>query len=85
MVDELSTLVNVNVTEKANGSYSISSNGMTLVDADARSELTITSTNDPDYGIPIYKIADKATGVVLTPLSGEVKGNMMQRIKLKII
>ena len=74
LVDELSTLVNVNVTEKANGSYSISSNGMTLVDADARSELTITSTNDPDYGIPIYKIADKATGVVLTPLSGEVKG-----------
>lgn len=47
---------------------------MTLVDADARSELTITSTNDPDYGIPIYKIADKATGVILTPLSGEVKG-----------
>ena len=74
LVDELSGLVSVNVTEKANGSYAISSNGMLLVDGDTRTELTTKSTTDSDFGIQILTITDKSTGVPLTSTSGEVKG-----------
>jgi flagellar hook-associated protein 1 FlgK len=74
LVDKLSALVNVDVTEKENGSFSITSSGNTLVDGDGYMELaTQTSTND-NYGMQDVKIVIKKTGTDFNPTSGELKG-----------
>lgn len=74
MVDKLSALINVNVTERANGAYSIISNGNTLVDQDGALELTTKTTNNAQYGVQDVDIIIKSSGTVLSPTSGSLKG-----------
>ncbi|MBP2630544.1 MAG: flagellar hook-associated protein FlgK [Firmicutes bacterium] len=74
LVDKLSALVNVSVTEKNNGSYSITSNGNTLVDEDGHTDLDTTTTANNDYGVQDITIIVKSTGTTYSATSGELKG-----------
>lgn len=74
LVDKLSALVNVNVTEKANGSYSITSSGNTLVDEDSYTELATTTTSNSNYGVQDVTVVIKTTGTALNATDGKLKG-----------
>lgn len=74
MVDQLSKLINVNITEKDNGSYSIVSNGNTLVDGDGHMELATQTSSNSNYGVQDVNIVVKNTGTTFSPTSGELKG-----------
>lgn len=74
MVDKLSALVNVNVTEKSNGSYTITSNGNTLVDQDGYSQLATKITPDNNYGVEDVSVVLQNTGTTFNATSGTLKG-----------
>jgi len=73
-VDELSKYVKTNVQVNSNGSYSIISNGNTLVDSTNRLELETTPVTNADYGVTDYTIQVKATGTTYDPGNGSIKG-----------
>ena len=74
LVDKLSKLINVDVTEKANGSYSIVASGNTLVDGDGHMELATQTSSNSNYGVQDVNIIVKTTGTTFSPTSGELKG-----------
>lgn len=74
MVDKLSALININVTEKDNGSYSIISSGNTLVDEDGALELTTKETNNAQYGVQDLAIVIKSSNTTYSPTNGELRG-----------
>ena len=73
-VDALSKLVKVSVDQKSDGSYSIVSNGNTLVDAHTRLTLKVTSTPNLDYGVNDDVITIAETGGAYDAGNGEIKG-----------
>ncbi|WP_019555463.1 flagellar hook-associated protein FlgK [Propionispira raffinosivorans] len=73
-VDQLSKLVKVSVDQKSDGSYSIVSNGNTLVDAHTRLTLKVTSTPNLDYGVNDDVITIAETGGAYDAGNGEIKG-----------
>ena len=77
LVDQLSEIVNVNVTENSYGAYNITCGSMSLVNGTAdKTTLQTKTTTDPNYGFDIVTITDSTTPtpVDLNPTSGEVKG-----------
>ena len=74
LVDELSSYVTVSVQENKNGSYSVVSNGNTLVDSNSRLELETVASANAEYGVTDYMIQFKATKTVYNPGNGEIKG-----------
>lgn len=77
LADELSGYVKTNVTENSDGTYSIVSNGNTLVDGKSRLTLECddkTATTNANYGVTDYAIAIKETGTIYDPGNGEIKG-----------
>lgn len=83
MVDKLSALVNVNVTENDNGSFSISSSGNTLVDNDGALELTTEKTANSKYGVQDIKIVIKSSGTTYSPTNGELKALQDANVETK--
>ncbi|CUH94438.1 hypothetical protein P22_0504 [Propionispora sp. 2/2-37] len=79
LVDQLSEIMNVSVTEDANGSYIIQGGGTTLVSATDRVELGTVSSKDPDYGYEIVKVVDPETGLPMNFNQGELAGLMSTR------
>lgn len=77
LVDELSGYVKTSVTENSDGTYSVVSNGNTLVDGKNRLTLECddkTSTTNANYGVTDYAITIKETGTIYDPGNGELKG-----------
>ncbi len=74
LVDQLSGYVKVSVQENANGSYSVVSNGNTLVDNNSRLELETVANANAEYGVTDYTIQFKATKTPYDPGVGELKG-----------
>ncbi|MBP2634064.1 MAG: flgK, partial [Firmicutes bacterium] len=74
LVDKLSALVNVDVTEKSNGSYSITSSGNTLVDGEDYTELATTTSQNSNYGVQDVTVVIKSTGTALNATDGKLKG-----------
>ncbi len=74
LVDKLSSLMKVNVTEDSQGNYSITSSGVTLVNDNLCTELGTATSVDPDYGYEIVNVTVKATGQVVNFTNGEMKG-----------
>ena len=79
MVDNITSLLNVNVYEDENGMYSLVSNGVTLVSG--INKLTL-EMSDPvvneTYGINDYTITIKESGISFTPTNGELKAQIDQ-------
>lgn len=86
LVDQLSKMMNVRVTEEKNGTYTVQSSGVTLVDANNVTKLVTKSSKDPDYGyevINIYTEQDQKddTKPPINFTDGEIKGLIDSRDK----
>lgn len=80
LVDQLASFVDVNIIEDSTGSYTIVSNGVTLVNETARLTLGFSpySSNiyGADYGIEEYMINIQETQTAFVPLNGALKGQL---------
>ncbi|EAX46819.1 flagellar hook-associated protein FlgK [Thermosinus carboxydivorans Nor1] len=56
LVDQLSTLVGVTVTEDKYGNYIVRTGNVLLVDGNTRNELGVVSQKDSDYGYEVYNV-----------------------------
>jgi flagellar hook-associated protein 1 FlgK len=74
LVDELSTLINVSVTERENGAYTITSSGNTLVYNHSTTQLYCVSSPDSMYGTDSVAIKLEGTDFVYQPTDGKLKG-----------
>lgn len=74
LVDQLSKLINVSVRENANGSYSITSEGNSMVEGDGYSELDTISTPNREYGTRDVKVVFKNSRAAFNMQNGELKG-----------
>jgi len=77
LIDELSGYVKVSVRENSNGTYSVVSNGNTLVDGNNRLTLECnenTASVNGKYGVTDYAIQIKETGTLYEPGNGTLQG-----------
>jgi len=79
LTDQLSALVDVRVTEGADGNYTVQSGNVTLVSGNDSQKLTTgtpvgTATTDPDYGYEIKNVSVAGTYQPVTFTNGEIKG-----------
>ncbi|WP_371372084.1 flagellar hook-associated protein FlgK [Sporomusa aerivorans] len=81
LVDQLSKIVNVQVTEETNGSYTIQSSGVTLVDHNGVTKLATKSSQDPDYGYEVVNVVTAAGEVPVRFTNGELAGLIDARDK----
>lgn len=83
LVDQLSGLMKVQVSEDQNGSYTIQSNGVPLVSATSYTELAVradqTSPLVTTYGTPAYEVIIKETGENVKLGKGEIQGMIDSR------
>lgn len=84
LVDQLSALVDVRVTEKSDGTYTVQAGNVILVNGDDTQKLTTatpsgTATIDPDYGYEIKNITIAGTYQPVTFANGEIKGLLDMR------
>jgi len=73
LVDQLSSLINVNVTEDAAGNYRVQSGPNLLVEGNSRIELSTRMDYDPDFNYPVMKI-DAGTFQNIQFSGGEIQG-----------
>lgn len=76
LVDQLSKLVDVSVTEDSTGKYSIKSSGVSLVTTYGFTKLSTIETNNPPtevYGYPETSVIVAETGKAVNFTNGEVK------------
>lgn len=81
LVDQLSQIINVRVTEDKDGNYTIQSSGLVLVDGHGTNKLKVESRKDLDYGYEVVDVKDAATGIIINFTSGEIKGLIDSRDK----
>ncbi|HWR45789.1 flagellar hook-associated protein FlgK [Sporomusa sp.] len=81
LVDQLSQMINVRVSEDQVGNYVVQSSGLVLVDGNDINKLKVESRKDPDYGYEVVDVKDVASGVVINFTNGEVKGLLDARDK----
>lgn len=74
LVDELSSYINISVTERANGDYTITSNGNTLVYNKSATKLICEKGPDTMYGTDSIRIKIEGTDITFTPTDGKLKG-----------
>ena len=79
--DQLAEYIDITVTERSEGYYSVVSNGVTLVNAAdklnlefARGNKQGSIVNDVNYGVEDYGIVIKETKTVFSPRNGSIKG-----------
>ena len=72
LVDQLSKVVDVRVTEAANGSFSVQSGGIYLVSGYDNIKLSTSATIDPNYGYSVTNIVAPTTGSTVRFSNGEV-------------
>lgn len=73
LVDQLSTIVNVNVNEDKYGNYSIQSAGVTLVDGNGTTALR-TEPRQDSYGFEVRNVYAASSTQPLSFTNGELKG-----------
>lgn len=79
LVDQLSSFVNVNIYEGANGMYSVVSNGVSLVNGVNKLTLELSDPiANKDYGINDYTVILKESGIAYQPTNGSLKAQMDQ-------
>lgn len=78
LVDKLSALTKVSVTEDDKGMYIVQSANTTLVNGTGYVKLSTTTTKDTDYGYDVTNVVDD-TGRLLSFSSGEIKGSLDAR------
>lgn len=81
LVDQLSSLVNVRVTETANGSYTVQSSGYTLVDYTSATKLKTVQDMDPDYEYGTVRVVTADTEEPISFTGGEIAGLIDARDK----
>ncbi|MDF2876229.1 MAG: flagellar hook-associated protein FlgK [Sporomusa sp.] len=81
LVDQLSKMINVNVSEDTKGNYVIQSSGFVLVDGNELNKLKVQSRQDADYGYEVVDVADASSGLVINFTNGEIKGLIDSRDK----
>ncbi|WP_378950669.1 flagellar hook-associated protein FlgK [Pelosinus sp. sgz500959] len=74
LVDQLSTMMNITVTEDKAGNYQIQSSGGTLVDASGSQKLDTVKSKDSYYGYSVENVVVAGSGQVINFSSGEMKG-----------
>ncbi|SHI96522.1 flagellar hook-associated protein FlgK [Propionispora hippei] len=79
LVDDLSGMVDVRVTEDSSGRYIIQSASTTLVSATDYTALKTVSSKDADYGYSLVNVADAQTGQVLNFTNGELSSMIDMR------
>lgn len=79
LVDDLSGMVDVRVTEDSSGRYIIQSASTTLVSATDYTELKTVSSKDADYGYNLVNVADAQTGQVIKFTNGELSSMIDMR------
>lgn len=79
LVDDLSGMVDVRVTEDSSGRYIIQSASTTLVSATDYTELKTVSSKDADYGYNLVNVADAQTGQVVKFTNGELSSMIDMR------
>ncbi len=72
LVDQLSQLVNVRVTEDNDGNYTVQSGSLTLVNANRSTTLETYASKDPDYNYEVLNL--QVNGVSVTLGGGELQG-----------
>ncbi|CQR70458.1 Flagellar hook-associated protein 1 [Sporomusa ovata DSM 2662] len=83
LVDQLSSMINIQVTEGKNGSYTVQSSGCTLVNGSDTTKLTTKLNQDPDYGYGVVSVIAADSKVEMNFTSGEVKGLIDSRESAK--
>lgn len=79
LVDKLSSFVNVNIYESANGVYSVVSNGVSLVNGMNKLTLEMSEPfTNKTYGINDYSVIIKESGIAYVPTNGQLKAQMDQ-------
>ena len=79
LIDKLSSYVNVNIYEGANGMYSVVSNGVSLVNGINKLTLELSDPIENDtYGINDYTVILKESGISYQPTNGTLKAQMDQ-------
>lgn len=73
LVDDLSKYVKTDVIIQSDGSYTVNSNGSTLVDGKSKITLSLQAENNSEYGITDYNLIFKETGTIYNPADGEMK------------
>ncbi len=77
LCDELSEYVDITVSENSIGSYSIVSNGVTLVNNVDKLDLNYSrGKSNTQYGVMEYTITVDRTGIVFTPSNGILKADL---------
>lgn len=77
IVDELSSFMHLNVYEQSNGMYNVVCNGTSLVNGISKLNLELSKPiYSPDYGISDYVLMVKETGVIFSPLGGELQSQL---------
>lgn len=79
LVDQLSKIVNVNVTEDKYGNYTVQSANVTLADGAGFQKLETISSKDPDYGYELRNVVVAGTTQPLTFKGGELGGLLEMR------
>ena len=79
MVDDMADFLDVTVYENSEGSYSLISNGVTIVNAGETLTLELSRgygsmASDVDYGVTDYHIAVKETDTIFLPKDGGIRG-----------
>lgn len=79
LVDKLSSFVNLNIYEGANGMYSVVSNGVSLVNGVNKLTLELSDPiANKEYGINDYTVILKESGISYQPTNGTLKAQMDQ-------
>lgn len=79
LVDKLSSFVNLNIYEGANGMYSVVSNGVSLVNGVNKLTLELSDPiANKEYGINDYAVLIKESGISYQPTNGTLKAQIDQ-------
>ena len=79
LVDQMSKIINVNVSEDKYGNFNIQSANVPLVDGAGFQKLATISANDPDYGYEIHNVVVEGGNQPLNFKNGELYGLLQVR------
>lgn len=79
LVDKMSKLTSVNVSQDKYGNYTVQTAGVPLVNGAGYQKLATNTTRDPDYGYEIKNVVVEGNNQPLTFTSGELRGLLEMR------
>jgi len=74
LVDQLSVMANITVTEDKAGNYNIQSSGIPLVSGSSYQKLATVSSTDAYYGYPVTNVVVDGSSQTVNFTGGEMKG-----------